>query len=285
MIINHREKISFKLLVIISLLTLISRISRKKLWSFVENRKTKFVSPLTKHKASVFEIDGIKVIKFSTNPVDNSKFIVYFHGGGFVMSGNRRHYSFLMNFGKKTNYNCYYIDYPLAPKHKAIEVINRVENVVNKIIDLEKNKELIFIGDSAGGNLALVMSKRISITKDVLILSPWLDLTMTNQQIENMEKKEIMFSKNDLLEAAKKYSGDMELANPSISPIYDDFSKLRVCIFAGTDDLLFPDVIKFTEGKDNIELHSYHRHKHDFMFIVNSKEQRKVLKDMIAYVK
>lgn len=285
MIINHREKISFKLFVIISLLTLISRISRKKLWSFVENRKTKFIPPLSKHKAEVIEIDGIKVIKFSTNTIDNSKFVVYFHGGGFVMSGNRRHYSFMMNFNKMTNFNCYYIDYPLAPKHKAIEVIKSVENVVNKIIDFEKNKELILVGDSAGGNLALVIGNKFSIAKDILILSPWLDLTMTNREIELMEKKEIMFSKNDLLEAAQKYQGNIELDNKLISPIYDDFSNKRVRIFAGNDDLLFPDVIKFSEGKDNIELHSYHKHKHDFMFIVKSKEQQKVLKDMIAYVK
>ncbi|MDY0278509.1 MAG: YqiA/YcfP family alpha/beta fold hydrolase, partial [Acholeplasma sp.] len=255
MIINHREKISFKLFVIISLLTLISRISRKKLWSLVENKKTKFVLPLKKHKANVFDIEGIKVIKFSTNAVDNSKFVVYFHGGGFVMSGNRRHYSFLMKFNKMTNFNCYYIDYPLAPKHKAIEVISSVESVVNKIFDLERNKELILVGDSAGGNLALVIGNRFSIAKDILILSPWLDLTMTNKKIEPMEKKEIMFSKNNLLEAAKKYQGNLELDNILISPIYNDFSNKRIGIFAGTDDLLFPDVLKFTEGKDNIELH------------------------------
>jgi len=285
MLIDHREKISLKLLVIISLLTLISRISRKKLWSFVENRKTKFVLPLNKHQTNVFETNGLKVIKFSANKPDKSRFVIYFHGGAFVIAGNRRHYNFLMKFRQLTNYNAYYIDYPLAPKHKAIDVIHSVKKAVMEINKFEENKEIIFVGDSAGGNLALVLSKEFSNSKDILILSPWLDLTMSNSQIDIMEKKEIMFSKSNLLEAAKKYQGNLELDNPLVSPIYDDFSNKKITIFAGTDDLLYPDVLRFYKEKENVELHAYHRHKHDFMFIINSKEQNRVLEDMIAYVK
>lgn len=284
MIVDHKQKISFRMLVIISLLTLISRLSGKKLWSFVVNKKQKFVLPLNKHKADVFTINDINVIKFSQN-IKKEKFIVYFHGGGFVMSGNRRHHNFIKNFSQKTNFTCYYVDYPLAPKNKAIDVIKSVEEVIIEIKKNEANKEMILMGDSAGGNLALVLSNYFPDSKLVFLLSPWLDLTMTNPKIEEMEKQEIMFSKKDLLDAAQDYQGNLELNDCLISPIYDEFNNKQIKIFAGTDDLLFPDVVKFSETRNNVDLHQYQGLKHDFMFLFSGKEQKSVLEDMVLYFK
>lgn len=284
MIVDHKQKISFRMLVIISLLTLISRISGKKLWSFVVNKKQKFVLPLNKHKADVFSINGINIIKFSQK-IEKEKFIIYFHGGGFVMSGNRRHHNFIKNFNKMTNFTCYYVEYPLAPKNKAFDVIKNVEEVIKEIKKSESNKEIIFMGDSAGGNLALVLSNYFLDSKLVFLLSPWLDLTMTNPMIDKMEKQEIMFSKNDLLDAAKEYQGNLELNDGLISPIYDEFDSKQIRIFAGTDDLLFPDVVKFTETRENVDLHQYHGLKHDFMFLFSGKEQKSILEEMVFYFK
>ncbi|PKK95200.1 MAG: hypothetical protein CVV60_02525 [Tenericutes bacterium HGW-Tenericutes-5] len=284
MIVDHKQKISFRMFVIISLLTLISRISGKKLWSFVVNKKQKFVLPLKKHKTDVFLINGINIIKFSQN-VEKEKFIIYFHGGGFVMSGNRRHHNFIKNFNQKTNFTSYYVEYPLAPKNKASDVIKSLEEVIKEIKKNEANKDMILMGDSAGGNLALVLSNYFSDSKLVFLLSPWLDLTMTNSEIEKMEKQEIMFSKKDLLDAAHDYQGNLDLNHRLISPIYDKFNNKQIKIFAGTEDLLFPDVVKFTETRNNVDLHQYHGLNHDFMFMFSGREQKSVIEDMVFYVK
>ncbi len=284
MITEYKEKISLKMLIIISLLTIVSKISRKKLWSFVVHKRQNFIQPKRQHKASVYEINGIKVIRFSqTNEAE--KYVVYFHGGGFVMSGNRRHHNFIINLSKKTDFTCYYIDYPLAPKNKAVEVIEKIESVIKEIQKQEIDKEMILLGDSAGGNLALVLSKKFPKVKSIILLSPWLDLTMTNPKIIEMERQEIMFSKHDLLGAAMDYQGNLELNNVMVSPIYDDFTDKEINIFAGKDDLLFPDVLKFTEINNCVNLHKYHGLKHDFMFILEGKEQKHVLNEITKYLK
>jgi len=282
MIVDHQEKISFRMNVIISLLTFLSRLSNKKLWSFVVGKRQRFVLPVKKHQAKVFMINDINVIKFFQK-IEKDKFVVYFHGGGFVMSGNRRHHNFIMNFSKNTNFACYYVEYPLAPDNKAAKVIEMLVNVIEEIRKTEPNKEMILMGDSAGGNLALVLSKKFPDSKLVFCFSPWLDLTMTNPKIGIMEKREIMFSMQNLLDAANDYKGDLELNNKLVSPIYDDFSDKEIKIFAGTDDLLFPDVLKFAEARNNVDLHKYQGLKHDFMFILAGKEQKSVLKEMIKY--
>jgi acetyl esterase/lipase len=276
MIIDHQEKKSKKMALIMFLLSMAAKISRKKLWAFVINKRNRFIPPFRKFQSDVFELDEVKVIRFA-QPKETNKFVVYFHGGGFVMSGNRRHHHFIINLCKASDHVVYYVDYPLAPEYKACATLDILENLIKKIQIKEPNKEMILMGDSAGGNLALVLSKRFPKVKSIVLYSPWLDLTMTNPKIVEMEKQETMFSKNDLLKAAKDYQGKLDLDNVLVSPIYDDFSENRILICAGTADLLFPDMLKFTNNNKNVTLHEFHGLYHDFMFLLGCKEQMQVI--------
>ena len=280
---EHKEKISLKMSIVTKTLTYISKVTKKKLWSFVIDKKQKFIKPFRKYNAEVFKINGINLFKISKNNGTN-KFIVYFHGGGFVISGNRRHHNFIINLHKKTGFDCYYVDYPLAPSNKSLDVIGSCEMIINNLMLKEPKKEIILMGDSAGGNLALVLSKRFKENKAVILLSPWLDLTMSNPEILNMEKREIMFSRQDLLNAAKDYQGTLELNDPLISPIYDKFPNKNLKIFAGKDDLLFPDVLKFVKANDSADLHIYYGLNHDFMFLISGKEQNEVIERIVEYI-
>jgi len=283
MIFEHKEKISLKMSITIRILTFISKVTNKKLWSFVIDKKQKFIKPLKRYNTEVFKINDINLFKIYKNN-ETDKFIVYFHGGGFVMSGNRRHHNFIIKLYKKTGFNCYYIDYPLAPLNKSLDVINNCEMLIKKLMLKEPNKKMILMGDSAGANLALVLSKRFPENEAVILLSPWLDLTMSNKEILSMEKREVMFSRQDLLNAAKDYQGTLELNDPLISPIYDKFPDMNIKIFAGKDDLLFPDVLKFVNANDNMDLHIYYGLNHDFMFLVSGKEQNEVIERIVEYI-
>jgi acetyl esterase/lipase len=283
MIFEHKEKISLKMSITIRILTFISKVTNKKLWSFVIDKKQKFIKPLKRYNTEVFKINDINLFKISKNN-ETDKFIVYFHGGGFVMSGNRRHHNFIIKLHKKTGFDCYYIGYPLAPLNKSLDVINNCEMLIKKLMLKEPNKKMILMGDSAGANLALVLSKRFPENEAVILLSPWLDLTMSNKEILSMEKKEVMFSRQDLLNAAKDYQGTLELNDPLISQIYDKFPDMNIKIFAGKDDLLFPDVLKFVNANDNMDLHIYYGLNHDFMFLVSGKEQNEVIERIVEYI-
>ena len=283
MIVTHEEKLSRKMKMIINTLKLVSKLTKRKLWSFIVNKEQKFIEVPKKHHTSTWEIEQVKVVKFN-GEAKNNKYLVYFHGGGFVFSGNKRHYNFITNFTKKGDIACYYVDYPLAPENKASTTLKVLEKVIKEIIAQEKDKELMLMGDSAGANLALVLSKKFIHVKKVILMSPWLDISMINSDIEAMESEEIMFSKADLLVAANHYRGELELDDPRISPLYDEFIDKDICILSGTDDILFPDTMKFAENKENIILHQYHNLPHDFMFIAGGKEQNQVIDDIITHI-
>jgi acetyl esterase/lipase len=283
MIVNHEEPLSRKMKMIIDTLKLVSKMTKRKLWSFIVNKEQKFIEVPIKHKTTTHDVEQIKVRKFGSES-KSDKYFVYFHGGGFVFSGNKRHYNFITNLCKKGDIACYYVDYPLAPEHKALDTLEKLKRVITEIKKQEKDKELMLMGDSAGANLALVLSKSFKETKKVVLMSPWLDISMTNPDIDIMEKDEIMFSKADLLLAANHYQGHLELDDPRISPLYDDFSDKEILIISGTDDILFPDTLKFSENKENVILHQYHYLPHDFMFITSGKEQNLVINDIITRI-
>jgi acetyl esterase/lipase len=283
MIVEHRNKNSFGMSLFLSLLSLIKRINKRSLLSFVVKKRQEFIKPKKKHKANTFIIEGINVLKFGTNSKEK-KIIIYFHGGGYVLKGTRRHYNFIMNLSKLVGIDSYYVDYPIAPDNKAKSVIKQSLLVVEKIEEMTKAKEVIFLGDSAGANLALVLSKHKENIKKLFLMSPWLDLTMTNPDIVDLEEKELMFTKEELLSAARDYQGSYDLSDGQISPINEDFGDKSIFIFAGTDDILYPDVLRFHHKNPGIILHSYYKLPHDFMFIFQGKEQNRVIEQIAKYL-
>jgi len=198
------------------------------------------------------------------------------------MPGNMFHIHFITKLTRRSNVSSYYVEYPLAPAHQAQEVLERLEILIKEIQHLEGAKKLILMGDSAGGNLALVLSKRFSQDVPLFLLSPWLDVSMGNPQIDLKQHREVMFTRQELLTAAMSYQGTLDLINPLISPIHTDFSHQDITIFAGMSDILFFDIAKFTDMNPSVELHSYPGLPHDFMLFVPGKEQNQVL-DVIIH--
>ena len=82
------------------------------------------------------------------------------------------------------------VKYPLAPDFKYPCQLNHVLDVYQNlecVNDKNDDRELVLIGDSAGGNLAVsllfALQKRPELKKpnQVLLISPWLDLRMENE--------------------------------------------------------------------------------------------------------
>ena len=80
----------------------------------------------------------------------------------------------------------------------------------------------------------------------MILLSPWLDVSMSNPEIEDYESADPMLSAYGLIEMGKCWAGDLELTDYRISPIYGDISALRnVYLFVGTREIFYPDVTLF----------------------------------------
>lgn len=93
------------------------------------------------------------------------KFIFQIHGGGFIATTSHIHQTYLRRVAQDAKCVIFSVDYPLAPTQKFSTIIDCifksylfVKCLVERVCEFEEDDyEMIFMGDSAGGNLSLAL--------------------------------------------------------------------------------------------------------------------------------
>lgn len=207
--------------------------------------------------------------------------IIYFHGGSYMAEATKEHWDFIQKLAIDTNSTVIMPDYPLAPKANYKDVFDFAEPLYKETIKNIDTNQLILMGDSAGGGLALGLMEKISnedikIPNKIMLISPWLDTRLTNPDIDEVQKRDKQLNKETLKLAGIAYSlGD---DNNLVNPIDGDLSKLKnITIFTGKDDILNPDVYvlknKALEQGIEIEVKDYDNANHIWVIDKNSDEQ------------
>ena len=149
--------------------------------------------------------------------------LLYVHGGSFVENVN----SFQINFAKKislkTNTTLIFPDYPLAPLSNCKEMLELFLDLYKKIISYNKN--IYFLGDSAGGGFVIslasyIKSSGLQLPKKIVALSPWLDISMSDDKIYEDAKKDVMCGVDGTKYMGSLWANDVKTTDPLISPLY-----------------------------------------------------------------
>jgi len=198
-------------------------------------------------------INGSDVIHY-INP-ESDKIIIYIHGGGYVKESNIFQYNFVNQLAKN-NHDVYFPIYPLAPTYTYKNTYEMLLILYKQI--LTKNKKIILIGDSAGGGLALGFTQylkelEIKLPYKLILISPWVDISMTNPELEKYEKIDPMLSIYGLKEIGKAWAKDLDVKDYKVSPIYGNLKNLpSTIVYTGTRELLYPDIcLLYDKLKEN----------------------------------
>ena len=225
------------------------------------------------------------------------KYILYFHGGSYVAEATQNHWVFLENIVKDTGYIVIMPDYPLTPKYNYKDVYSMVEPLYKEIIDKVGNDNVMIMGDSAGGGLALGLYEKLAeetilLPAKTILISPWLDVKLENEQIKEIEKKDTILNKEALKIAGIAYAGEDGINSYLVNPIEGDLSKLEnIKVFIGTDDILNADCHLLEENakkvNGNVEIKEYEKAKHIWLIDKNSEENitQKAYNDLIEEIK
>ena len=85
----------------------------------------------------------------------------------------------------------------------------------------------------------------IRLPDELILYSPWVDISMENEEIKEYIPREPLLEAGTIWPAAKGWAADLDLHDPLVSPIYGDLKGLRnVTVFLGTEEILYPDVTK-----------------------------------------
>ena len=214
---------------------------------------------------------------------DNQKYIIYFHGGSYVAEATQNHWDFLENIVKDTGYTVIMPDYPLTPKYHYQDVYNMVEPLYKEIVENVGSENVILMGDSAGGGLALGLYEKMAeeaeeLPVKTILISPWLDVRLENKNIQEIEKRDTILNKEVLRLAGIAYAGNDGINSYLVNPIDGDVSTLQnIKIFIGTEDILNPDCQLLKEKADavngDVEIKEYENAKHIWIIDHNSEEE------------
>jgi epsilon-lactone hydrolase len=223
--------------------------------------------------------------------------ILYLHGGCYTFEISPWHYRFCALLVETLGCRVTIPIYPLAPEHQVEAALKMVTAVYGEMCEKAENdpRRIAIMGDSAGGGMALSLalataaSEKKTLPRDILLLSPWVDITMSNPDVDSFDVRDPWLSKPGLIEAGKMYAGP--LLDPKdwrVSPLFGDLASLAersaVSTFIGTRDLLLPDAKllhdRLTKAGAVSTLFEYERMAHDFMLIDLLPEAKQALADI-----
>lgn len=212
--------------------------------------------------------------------------ILYLHGGAYVGEIEMEHWEFIGQLITDIGATVILPDYPLAPKYRYADTFKMVEPLYKEIVDKVGAEKLTVMGDSAGGGMSLALVEKIStetnykIPSKTILISPWLDVRLTNSEIEEVEKYDKQLNKETLKLAGLAYAGEDGINNYLVNPIDGDISKLKnVTIFTGTYDILNPDVHKLLEKskKIGIEINVKEYEKAGHIWMINKNGDKELV--------
>lgn len=218
------------------------------------------------HRADSFgDLDGEWTLVPGADP---NKRLLYIHGGAFSVGSAISHRPITYNLAKRTGCAVFAVNYRLIPENKRLDGVEDCKAAYRWICENgpdgpAKTDTIAVAGDSAGGNLTLVVSRWASLdnaikTPDALIaLSPTVDGTMSAPSIHRNYDSDIMLKPlvgpmlkkpRPLLLVGSWVLARCRPCNPIVSPIMGDLSDLPpTLIHVSSVEMLYDDACRYQE--------------------------------------
>lgn len=295
----HNKPISFKANFLQTLMSIIG-IKNKLEKQMIKGKFAHESAPIPKSlqhnfDVEITEINARKTWTIKPKQYVSEKVILFIHGGAYINNLLKFHWYFIEKLLHKTNATIIIPDYPLAPKSDANDTYTYIETIYNDLLVDVTSDDLIFIGDSAGGGFALGFAQKLrnenkKQPSQLILISPWLDITMRNPEISKVDKKDKMLGIKGLQLAGKSYAGDIDPSDFKVSPIYGDLSGLnKISLFIGTHDVLLADARKLKQLMDQehipISYFEYPKMFHDWIILTGLKESKHALAQISLLIK
>jgi len=265
----------------------------------IEDRRTrldapvKFINiPANTHCQPV-DADGIPA-EWAAPPHPKAGALFYLHGGAYALGSIVSHRTVVARLAHATGLRGFAISYRLAPEHPHPAALEDALTAYRWLLSNGVTPaQLIVVGDSAGGGLALALMAALRDAGDplpagVVCLSPWADLTNSSPSFQSKAVADFVLS-HDVLEAyANDYVGDQDRKSPLISPLFADFSGFPpLLIHVGTDEVLLDDSIRVADraraaGVD-VSLTVWEGLFHVFPVVPFLPESKKVMKSIAEF--
>ncbi|MBI5974299.1 alpha/beta hydrolase fold domain-containing protein [Staphylococcus canis] len=199
--------------------------------------------------------DDMQVFRFNFGHHIKNK-ILYIYGGTFVLQPSSFHWRFMDKLAYETLHEIVLPIYPKAPDFTYRDTHEAIKRVYERLLRETEASNIVIMGDASGGNMALSFVQQLVKDKDmplpgkIYLISPWLDLSLSNPDItDQLQKMDPIHNVFSLQSIAKVWADDLESKNPKVSPMYGAIRGLPpVYMFGGTHDIFYPDMNKLVDS-------------------------------------
>ena len=202
--------------------------------------------------ATVGGVPGVWVHPVSSRP---DEAILHVHGGWFNAGSATPYRHLVAHIAARAGARAFVPDYRLAPEHPFPAAVDDVLATYHGMGE-SGIRRIAITGDSAGGNLALVLASFVP-TKAVLAkaivvgaaaMSPVTDLTLSGATYETRAEADPYFTMKQVAELVHSYLAGANPNDPRASPLWGRFSGLPpIRIHVGDDEVLLDDSRRYVE--------------------------------------
>jgi epsilon-lactone hydrolase len=181
--------------------------------------------------------------------------IIHAHGGWFSLGTAQAYRNFVGHIALSAGADTFIPDYRLVPEYPFPVAVRDLEACDRGLVDRGVTK-IALSGDSAGGNLALVLLATVSAEASrgavalvgAVVFSPITDLALTSESFGTRADADFYFTKSQAAGLVGSYLGAADPKNPLASPLYADLSKLPpIRVHVGDDEVLLDDSRRYVE--------------------------------------
>ena len=185
---------------------------------------------------------------------DRRHVILYCHGGGYT-SGNLGYARILAaKLAGVTGYEVLAFEYRLAPEHTYPAPLEDAMKAWDYLMHLGYGaRDVVVAGDSAGGNLALVLTMLLReagrlLPRRLVLLSPRTDMTASGKSYQERRDDDPMLTMDYIQAVRGVYAPGQDLSSPKLSPLFGDLRRFPpVLIQAGTNEILLSDSVRLRD--------------------------------------
>jgi acetyl esterase/lipase len=181
--------------------------------------------------------------------------VFHLHGGGFRNGVPEMEAPYADRLMRATQVEVVLPEYGLASEHPFPVGLNDAWAALQDYAAQQPELPLIVSGQSAGGGLAAslaVLAAQHGLKPAGLVLiAPWLDLTVTAPSYETNRASDPMFSAESAARAAGLYLQGTDARHPLASPLFAPAAGLPPTFIAvGAGEVLYDDAVRFHERLD-----------------------------------
>jgi len=243
------------------------------------------------------DVDGVRGewIDISSH-MNEGRVMLYLHGGGYFFGSAHSHRPLIWRFSALSSLKVLALNYRQLPDFPYPAPLEDAVTAYRWLLKQGYKAENIVIGgDSAGGNLTLVMLQKIKeqslpMPSCAVLLSPWADLSCTGTTMHSNEHRDPMIPSKLLRFLSKYYVGGNDPFDPCLSPVHGDYNGFPpMLVYVGSTEVLLDDARRVAEKAREagvfVEYKEWEAMPHVFPILATYlPEGKQAVKEMASFI-